>query len=175
MLLGFWFIEFIPGQISLVKNLLLNIALNPRTHTYIPLTLYRKGIRDNQKFLLLMAGWSSGLRSRLWNQRSRVQIPVMSVSSIIYYQFNLYTNNLWIFIRYLVPITQVLKYTLFGLDNWCECGNLLFIYLHSRHPQNDLAVRNTADVTDNHRRLITVYVRCRCYSIVAFYDIHVTK
>jgi hypothetical protein len=26
----------------------------------------------------LTAGWSSGLRSRLWNQRSRVQIPIVS-------------------------------------------------------------------------------------------------
>jgi hypothetical protein len=26
------------------------------------------------------------------------------------------------FIRYLVSITQVLKDTYFGLQNWCECG-----------------------------------------------------
>jgi hypothetical protein len=27
------------------------------------------------------------------------------------------------FIRYLVSITQDLKDSSFGLDNWCECGN----------------------------------------------------
>jgi hypothetical protein len=32
---------------------------------------------------------------------------------------------------HLVSIAQVLKDTYFGLDNWCECGNL-FIYLLSR-------------------------------------------
>jgi hypothetical protein len=32
--------------------------------------------------------------------------------------------DLCLFIRYLVSITQVLKDTQFGLDDWCECGIL---------------------------------------------------
>jgi hypothetical protein len=47
-----------------------------------------------------------------------------------YYQYNLYMYDLCMFIRYLVSITQVLKDTEFGLDNWCKCGNL-FIYLNA--------------------------------------------
>jgi hypothetical protein len=43
---------------------------------------------------------------------------------IYYYQYNLYVYELCIFIRYLVSITQVLKDTSFGLDNWCESVNL---------------------------------------------------
>jgi hypothetical protein len=29
---------------------------------------------------------------------------------------------------YVVYITQVLKDTQFGLDNWCECGNLFIAH-----------------------------------------------
>jgi hypothetical protein len=73
----------------------------------------------------LMAG-SSGLRSKLRNQRSRVQIPVASrgfcdeqlrsrVMAIYillyYYQYTLFMYDLCMFIRYLVSITQVLKDT----------------------------------------------------------------
>jgi hypothetical protein len=36
--------------------------------------------------------------------------------------------DLCMFIRYLVSITQVRKDTEFGLDNWCDCGNYLYIY-----------------------------------------------
>jgi hypothetical protein len=36
--------------------------------------------------------------------------------------------DLSMFIRYLVSLTQVLKDTLFWLDNWRECGNL-FIFI----------------------------------------------
>jgi hypothetical protein len=32
--------------------------------------------------------------------------------------------DLCMFIRYLVSITQFLKDTQFGLDNWGKCGNL---------------------------------------------------
>jgi hypothetical protein len=46
-----------------------------------------------------------------------------------YYQYNLYMDHLCMFIRYLESITQVLKNTSFGLDNWCECGNLFIYYL----------------------------------------------
>jgi hypothetical protein len=42
---------------------------------------------------------------------------------IYYYQYNLYMYDLCTFIRYLVSITQVLKYTEFGLDNWSQFGN----------------------------------------------------
>jgi hypothetical protein len=37
--------------------------------------------------------------------------------------------DLCMFIRYLVSLTKVLKNTEFVLDNWCECGNLLFIII----------------------------------------------
>jgi hypothetical protein len=47
---------------------------------------------------------------------------------IYYYQYKVYMYDLCMFIRYLVSITQVLKDTHFGLDNWCECG-IYFIYL----------------------------------------------
>jgi hypothetical protein len=75
---------------------------------------------------VMTAGWSSGLRTRLRNQRSWFQIKfkvsrvfvmnnytcsrVMAVY-IYYYQYNLYMYDLCIFIRYLVSITQVLKDT----------------------------------------------------------------
>jgi hypothetical protein len=39
----------------------------------------------------------------------------------------MYMYDLCMFRRYLVSMTQVLKDTLFGQDNWCECGK--FIYL----------------------------------------------
>jgi hypothetical protein len=39
--------------------------------------------------------------------------------------------ELCLFIRYLVSITQVLKDTSFGLDNWCECGKFIIIIIHS--------------------------------------------
>jgi hypothetical protein len=48
---------------------------------------------------------------------------------IYYYQYNLIMCDLCRFIRYLVSITQVLKDTYLGLDNWCECENLFIIYL----------------------------------------------
>jgi hypothetical protein len=72
----------------------------------------------------LTASWPSGLRSRLRNQRSRVQIQVVIgvfvmnnhtcsrvMADIYYYQYNLYMYDLCMFIRYLVSITQVLKDT----------------------------------------------------------------
>jgi hypothetical protein len=38
------------------------------------------------------------------------------------------------FIRYLVSITQVLKDTSFGLDNWYGCAKLLlFVHTHAQH------------------------------------------
>jgi hypothetical protein len=47
--------------------------------------------------------------------------------NIYYYQYNLYMYDLCMSICYLRSITQVLKDTLFGQDNWCECGNLLLL------------------------------------------------
>jgi hypothetical protein len=75
---------------------------------------------------VLTVGWSSGLRSRLQNQRSRVRIPVVGRGFcveqlhlltghgclyIYYYQYKVYMYDLSMFIRYLVSITQVLKDT----------------------------------------------------------------
>jgi hypothetical protein len=92
----------------------------------------------------LTAGWSSGLRPRLRNRRSRFQIPVVSRGfcdeqlHLLMSHGCLYTYiiinithmyDLCMFIRYLVSITQVLKDTYFGLDNWCECGNVLILLL----------------------------------------------
>jgi hypothetical protein len=37
--------------------------------------------------------------------------------------------DLCMFIRYLVSITQVLKVTLLGLDNWCECRGILITFI----------------------------------------------
>jgi hypothetical protein len=65
--------------------------------------------------------------------KSRRLVFVMNTCSqvmavyIYYYQYNLYMYDLCMFIRYLASITQVRKDTLFGLDNWCECGNLFKI------------------------------------------------
>jgi hypothetical protein len=62
----------------------------------------------------------SGLRSRLQNQRLRVQIPVVSrgfcdelhlLTSHGCLYYNLYMDDLCMFIRYLVSITQVLNDT----------------------------------------------------------------
>jgi hypothetical protein len=83
----------------------------------------------------MTAGWSSALRS--W-----VQIPVVSrgfydehlhlltshgclYNIIIYLIYRL--NDLCMFIRYLVSMTQVLKGTKFGLNNWCESKNLFIL------------------------------------------------
>jgi hypothetical protein len=78
----------------------------------------------------LTAGWCS-LRSRLRNQRSRVQIPVMSRGFCD-------EHELWLFIYIIInityvctiyvclsvkSITQVFKDIYFGLGNWDECGN----------------------------------------------------
>jgi hypothetical protein len=45
---------------------------------------------------------------------------------IYYYQYNLCMYDLYMFIRYVVSITQVLKDTYFGPDNWYECRNLFY-------------------------------------------------
>jgi hypothetical protein len=37
--------------------------------------------------------------------------------------------DVYMFIRYLVSITQVRKNTYFGLDDWCECGNYYLLLL----------------------------------------------
>jgi hypothetical protein len=63
---------------------------------------------------------------------------VMAVYKYIhYYRYILCMYDICMFIRYLVSITQVLKDTLFGLDNWCQCGDLfIFInstYIHTYH------------------------------------------
>jgi hypothetical protein len=50
--------------------------------------------------------------------------------------------DLFMFIRYLVSTTQVLKDASFGLDNWGECGNLLLLYHLSL---------SSMDVTDDYR------------------------
>jgi hypothetical protein len=71
-------------------------------------------------YLIMTAGWSSGLWLRLRNQRSRVQVLVVARAFVMnnytcsrvmavyiyYYQYNLY-----MFIRYLVSVTQVRKDT----------------------------------------------------------------
>jgi hypothetical protein len=82
-------------------------------------------LKANKYTIYLTAGWSSGMWSRLRNQRSRVQIPVVSkgfcneklhlLTSHGYfynfYEYGLYMYDLCMSIRYLVPITQVLKDT----------------------------------------------------------------
>jgi hypothetical protein len=72
---------------------------------------------------LLTAGWSIGLRSRLRNQRSRVQIPAVSRGfcdeqlhlltshRCLYIIINIIYNVRFMIIRYLVSITQVRKDT----------------------------------------------------------------
>jgi hypothetical protein len=65
----------------------------------------------------MTAGWSSGLMSRLQNQRSRVQIPVVSRGfcdeqlHLLTSHGCLYMYDLYMFMRYLVSITQILKDT----------------------------------------------------------------
>jgi hypothetical protein len=41
-------------------------------------------------------------------------------------------HDLYMFIRYLVYITQDRKDSWFGLDNWCECENLFINYLNKK-------------------------------------------
>jgi hypothetical protein len=49
------------------------------------------------------------------------------------------------------------------------------IFLRDTFYQHYLAVRNTADVTSGKPDLVAVYLRCKCYYLVAFYDIHGRK
>jgi hypothetical protein len=66
--------------------------------------------------------------------------------AVYYYQYNLHMYDLCIFIHYLVSITQVRKETSFGLDDWCECENLLLFIIKSvglsiyLHQQEDTVV-----------------------------------
>jgi hypothetical protein len=116
------------------------VSLSPSdsspSHVYVQLMLRGANFYSIVPFHSMTAGWSIGLRLR--NKRFRVQIPVVSRGFVMnnytcsrvmavyiyYYQYNLYLYGLCMFMRYLVSIKQVLIDTYFGLDSWCECGNL---------------------------------------------------
>jgi hypothetical protein len=69
------------------------------------------------------------MNNRIKKTDSKFKCNIFLFLGVTVFMARLSMHDLCMFVLYLVYITQVLKDTLFGLGNWCECGNL-FIYFN---------------------------------------------